>query len=218
MPCSLLFVAAYLLPHAAWFTICCCYCHMLYSCDFVAACRTVCYLLPHAVQMLFVATICCLAACGMVAICCRMSCSLLFCCRTLYSLLCRMPCSLLFVAALCTVCYLLPHAIRYLLPHVVQFATYCLVPYSCWFLLHTLQLLFVAVSYTVAICCCMLYGCYFVAACHVVWFLLPIVVQLAMYCYMSYSYSLVFVAACCAVRYLLPYAMQLAICCCTLYS
>ena len=146
------------------------------------------------------------------------------------------------VATCCVVCYLLPHAtqyticchmlhgslfaaaiatcrtICYLLLHAVQFATCCLMPYSCWFLLHTLQLLFVAVSYIVAICCCMLCGCYFVAACYVVWFLLLIAVQFALFCYMPCSYSLVFVAACCAVCYLLPYAMQLVICCCTLYS
>ena len=60
--------------------------------------------------------------------------------------------SLLFVAACCTVCYLLPHA--------VQLAICFLMPYSLLFVVpHDVQFAF---------CCYMLYSLLFVAACHTV--------------------------------------------------
>ena len=158
-----------------------------------------------------------------------MPCSLLRIC-------CCMPYSLLFVAACRAVCYLLPHSVEfaiccrmscsllqyllplfvttccivqccYLSPHAMQFATCCFMPYSCWFLLHTLQLLFVAACCAAAICCCMPCSLVFVADCCTVCYVL-----LYMPC------NFVFITACCAVCYLLAHAMQLAICCCTLYS
>ena len=72
-----------------------------------------------------------------------------------------------------TVCYLLLH---------------CHVLYSLLFvaaLLHAVQF---------AICCCMPYSLVFVAACRIVWYLLPHAVQFAICCRMPYS--LLFVAAC----------------------
>ena len=105
-----------LLPHAMQFTTCCrmlcnllfiatCHavaicCHMPYSLLFVAfvpTCRTVCYLLLHAMQF---------------AICCCMP-----CCLLIVAICPHMPYSLLLVA----VC----HAICYLLPRAMQFAICC---------------------------------------------------------------------------------------------
>ena len=99
LPCSLLFVATYHIichAHALQFAICCC---MPYSLLFVAACLTVHYLLPHVVQLDFIA-----AHAIQSAICCHMSYNLLFvttCCS-----FCHMPCSLLSVATCRAVCYL----------------------------------------------------------------------------------------------------------------
>ena len=124
---------------------------MLYSLLFVATCRTVCYLLLHAIQL---------------ASCCRMPYSLLFAAAyhiqftnlllTPYSFLyplphaiqfavgCHMPYGLLFVAAHHTVLISVAacRIICYLLPHAVQFAISCRMLYS---------LLFVATCRTVAI-------------------------------------------------------------------
>ena len=93
----------------------------------VAACHAVAYLLPHAVQLLFVAACHAVATCHAVAIGCRMPYSHLFvatevvaACRAV-AICCRMLCSCLFVAtevvaACCAVAtYLLPHAVQLLI-------------------------------------------------------------------------------------------------------
>ena len=141
MPCSLLLFSH---AHACCTVAICCryFFHLRCSLLFVATCCTIAILLlhaiqfaillPHAVQMLFIAAICCLAACGTVAICCCMSYSLLLnfvaACRAVcyFVAACRAVCY--FVAACHAVCYVFVAACRtvcYLLPHAVQFVICC---------------------------------------------------------------------------------------------
>ena len=97
---------------------------------------------------------------------------------------------LLFVTACCTVCYLLPHAMR--------FALCCHMPCS---------LLLVAFVPTCRIVCyLLLHAMWFAICCHVPCSSLFVASCCCMPC------SLLFIAIC-PVCYLLPHAMQFAICC-----
>ena len=133
---------------------------MLYSLLLVAACRTVCCLLPHAVQF----SIC---GCSIQLLFVAAHCTVVFGCRMTHSLLFVVArCRVAFFAVCRTVCYLLPHAVQLLfLPHAVHFAICCSAPYSCYLLLYTVHF---------AICCRMPYCCY----------LLPHAIQFAIRCHM----------------------------------
>ena len=124
-------------------TICC---HTLYSS----------YLLPHAMQLLFVAT--CLAVCYLLPHAVQ------------FAICCCMPCSLLFIATCCEVCYLLPHAVQLLFVAAIH----CRMPYSFYSLLHAIQLplrwLLHAAQF--AIHCCRLYSLLPVATCPTVCYFL----------------------------------------------
>ena len=134
----------------------------------IATCCTIAILLLHAIQF---------------AICCRILCSLL---RILLPHVVQF--ATVFVALfVATICYHMLYSCCYLLPHAMQFATCCLMPYSCWFLLHTLQLLFVAACCAAAICCCMPCSLVFVADCCTVCYLLAHAMQLAICCCTLYS-------------------------------
>ena len=145
----------------------------------------------------------------------------MFCCRMPYSLLFVIACRrVAFVAACCTDCYLLLHAI--------QLAIWCLTPYSYFLLPHavqfaicscSIQLLFVAAHHTVVFGSRMPYSLLFVVAhcrvafvavCHTVCYLLPHAVQLL---FLPHA---VHFAICCSAPYscyLLLYAVHFAICC-----
>ena len=151
----------YWLLHTVQFTFvaaCCPVCYLLPHATqllFVGTCRAVCYLLPHAIQLLLVAY-------SAVCFCCHMLHSLLFVatCRTVaigsayraVYFCCCTPYSSIFVAACHAVCYSLSHV-----PYGLLFIAVicCRMLYSCYFLLHAIQLLFVATIY-----CRMPYSCY----------------------------------------------------------
>ena len=145
--------------------------------------------------------------------------------------------SLLFVTACCTVCYLLPHAVKLLfvatcrtvffLLHAVHFAICCRTLYS---------LPFIATCRTVAIYCHMLYSLLFVATCHATCNCNSMLQSLLFMHAMQYAApfvaawiivgywlphprirSLLFVVASRTAFYLLQHALQFPICCRMLY-
>ena len=178
---------------------------MLYSLLLVAARRTVCCLLLHAVQF----AIC---GCSIQLLFVAPHRTVVFGCRMTHSLLFVVArCRVAFVAVCRTVCYLLPHAVQLLfLPHAVYFAICCSAPYSCYLLLYTV---FVAACHTVAIYCRMLYSLLFVATSRKICYLLPHAVQLATAtAYYRVCYSLHHTMH--AVPYLLLHVLQFAIGCC----
>ena len=175
-------------------------CHMLYSLLIVVTCRTVCYLLPHVIQF---------------AISFHMPYSLIFvvACHTICYLLphavqfavcCRMPYSLLFVAACCTVCYLLPHA--------MQYAVSCCTLYSFLFIAAHRTVFIIATCHTILLfaATCMLYNCYF----------LPHDVQSAIIAECCIACRTFFCLLPHAIQfcYWLPDSAQLVICCCLPYD
>ena len=163
MSCSLLFVAA--LPHAVQFAICCC----------TATCRTVCYLLPHTVQIFFVSAHCTAWYLLSHAV------QLAICCLVLYSFL-----FVFIYRAVCFHCHM-PYSLL-VLPHAVQFTIYRRMLYN---------LLFVAACRTARyllqhapqldIPCSKPYGFLFVAACLTVRYSLPHAIQFAVCCSMPGS-------------------------------
>ena len=118
-------IAFYWLLHAVQFSICyrsCPVCYLLLHAFQLF------YLLPHTVQLLFVAG-CCAVAINFVAACHAVA---IYCCVLCSSYLLPHAMQLLFAAACSTVCCLLLHA--------VQFAICCRKPCSCYFLPHAVQL------------------------------------------------------------------------------
>ena len=147
---------------------------------FVAACHTVCYLLPHAVQLCFAAA--CHTVCYLLLYAVEL---LLLPHAVQFAARCHMPYNLLFITAPYS-CFFLPHTVQLFLAAacrtVCYLLLYCRVAFVavcctvCYLLPHAVQLLFLPHAVHFAICCSALYSCY----------LLLYAVHFAICCHMPY--------------------------------